>query len=1495
MRGPASRSISLLLSLVLVLSLMTPVSIGETEFKDIQGHWAYEDIQKLINLGLLEGYPDGTIRPDSHITKAEFIKLLNSSLGLRDDNVVQLLYEDVTEEDWFYKELQKASFTGYIQGDLEESFYPNQAISREETAKMLGRIIPEIETPRGAMEDFNDYKLISDEALQGVDLLVRKGYMSGYPDGTLRPDGKLTRAEAAKLIAKILDNETIVSEDVSIKNSGDILKDSIYVGDIYVEESVAYGDALLDNIVALSKVYIEGGGSNTIDINNSYIVRLIITKVDGLARVVVQGNSYVFNSFIFNGNRLVDQDNNPGSPWKNLFGGIIKVEGRVDKETALNIARSIEDLINSTGRLTPEMVEEGAQSVLANSQANSDTSLVIVVRVPVIYYPPVGPTLNAQEQRADSLVKEGYIPVANANELDKIRLTFSEERELFGKGTIWEDKYFTSGLRDRYVLVADIDMLDLSPIVPTEYRMETEINWNPLGDEEEPFRGVLDGNDRKISNLSIEQIYTKRTSYNGNAGLFGYILDGSVNRVDLVDFKVFGSYLVGGLSGKVENSTISKVRTLKTVIESSSEDITNDFDIIGRDYPGGRAGGLVGRSINSLIVDCENNLDVLAYSYVGGIVGGSIPLEIDARRIVESTPEVGVISSNNYGEIVGVGYVGGIAGGSANPIISATNFGNIKVINMSSEESSGYIGGIVGGNTSQISYSVNMGSVGEYYYITPLRVASLYNTEGVGGIVGGNDDSGSIYDVANFGDVIGYSYIGGVAGSNTGSIEYARNHDITIEGSYMVGGVAGFNDGYIMGSYNRGDIIATVEDGGGIVGFDLYGNISETFNLGDISSSIHAGNISIGSYIGGLVGRADGSTIRDSYSTGSVTGQDRIAGFVGDATLSQISNCYSTGVVLGDTNVSGFANDNSSSDRRISILDTTCYWDMDASGFLTSDFGQGLGTDEMIDQESFIDWNFEDIWSIDEGSYPYLDDDFILYPVVPENKIFEGGSGSVDDPYLVKNATQLNNVREYLDSHFKQIADIDLGVSPWNDEEGWNPIGFASTPFEGSYNGDEYSIDGLYINRPDYKLNDIEQGLFGYLNEAAILTNITLTNSYVYGYRYTGSLAGYSAGEISNCSSNNVEVLNEWDYAGGLIGYNSGTISNSSTTGTVKISDFNAGGLVGTNYGEIINCFSEANVSPIGTASGGYPYQMGGLVGYNSGGIIRNSYAKGFVNGWETIGGLVGENYNGLVDYCYSEGNVTGNEEYIGGLVGISGVDSIIRDSYSTATVSGIYYIGGLVGYNSSLIEGSHHKIGSVTGTQKVGGLVGDNNGTINQSYSTSTVEGNQYIGGISGYSGYGEIKLSYAYGSATGVFSVGGLVGSAQNTAINNSYASGSVTGSDEVGGLVGYLSVGSSVNNCYSVGLVTGTSNVGGLIGSKTTSPILPTVANSYYNSQTSNQTDDIGKGVPKTTEEMISLSTFEDWNFEDIDGIWDIDISSYPYLKWQDESTITYPVLK
>jgi len=419
---------------------------------------------------------------------------------------------------------------------------------------------------------------------------------------------------------------------------------------------------------------------------------------------------------------------------------------------------------------------------------------------------------------------------------------------------------------------------------------------------------------------------------------------------------------------------------------------------------------------------------------------------------------------------------------------------------------------------------------------------------------------------------------------------------------------------------------------------------------------------------------------------------------------------------------------------------------------------------------------------------------------------------------------------------------------------GFFPIGTASTPFTGIFDGLGHAITGLYINRTG--INYVS--LFGYANISSVIKNTGMVNVNITGWGDVGGLVGYNYyGSITN-SYSTAGAVKGFGEVGGLVGYNVGHIDNSYSANTVTyslpgINPGYFGGLVGWNGGTIANSSSTGSV----TATGDCRW-VGGLAGINYAGSITGSYSTGPVTAGtgNYVGGLVGTNRGGLIDNSHHiTGVVTGTGDFIGGLAGSNerngSMNAIITNSYNEANVQGASNVGGLVGANAGgSIDNSHHSVGLVKGSDFVGGLVGSNEGyvdgdaIITNSYNTADVQGESHVGGLIGYnegrSGRAEIRDSHNSGNvtATGDY-VGGLVGDSYayyddpdvpgGVLIINSNNTGAVytdgtTAADPtlsyVGGLVGYHSgegnSASEINNCYNIGAVTAPGNyVGGLVG--------------------------------------------------------------------------------
>lgn len=328
--------------------------------------------------------------------------------------------------------------------------------------------------------------------------------------------------------------------------------------------------------------------------------------------------------------------------------------------------------------------------------------------------------------------------------------------------------------------------------------------------------------------------------------------------------------------------------------------------------------------------------------------------------------------------------------------------------------------------------------------------------------------------------------------------------------------------------------------------------------------------------------------------------------------------------------------------------------------------------------------------------------------------VLMNGSGTSSDPYQIENASDLQAMQEDLDGNYVITNDVDAShTKDWNGGSGFSPVGTSSNPFNGNLDGNNNSVNNIYMNYPstDYV------GLIGYNGGSSTQTisDLSVTNADVTG----GSNVGIVVGVTDDTDLTNVSAtgtVNGTSTVGGLVGWNfNGTISNSSADIDVTGSNKFTGGLVG--YANNSSTISNSTVS--GTVNG--DYRTGGFVGMNEG-TINNSSASTSVDGASHTGGFAGVN-NNVIDQSYATGDVTSSGDQVGGFIGINyGVDSSnigkVTDSYSTGSVSGNNVVGGFMGENDSGDVINVYSTGTVSAsasTPVTGGILGEINDSNSQ------------------------------------------------------------------------------------------------------------------------------------------------------------------------------------
>lgn len=164
---------------------------------DIGGNWAYDQIVYLVDEGIIEGYADGTFKPADPISRAEFIAMVNRACGYTETTKIE--YVDVITGDWFYEDIAKAQAAGYIKGLPDGSMKPDSPITRQEVAVILARVM-KIESSGTEKLPFSDADTIPGWSRDHIRAMVKSGLISGNPDGSFQPFTAILRDETASLI-----------------------------------------------------------------------------------------------------------------------------------------------------------------------------------------------------------------------------------------------------------------------------------------------------------------------------------------------------------------------------------------------------------------------------------------------------------------------------------------------------------------------------------------------------------------------------------------------------------------------------------------------------------------------------------------------------------------------------------------------------------------------------------------------------------------------------------------------------------------------------------------------------------------------------------------------------------------------------------------------------------------------------------------------------------------------------------------------------------------------------------------------------------------------------------------------------------------------------------------------------------------------------------------------------------------------------------------------
>ena len=591
----------------------------------------------------------------------------------------------------------------------------------------------------------------------------------------------------------------------------------------------------------------------------------------------------------------------------------------------------------------------------------------------------------------------------------------------------------------------------------------------------------------------------------------------------------------------------------------------------------------------------------------------------------------------------------------------------------------------IGTNTDPFTGTFDGGG----YTISGLYIDGNTNNVGLFGCIGTNGTATGTVKNVTLADsyVRGNEFVSGICGWNKGGTLQDCHNTGTVSGTTNVGGVCGKNDsGTVDGCYNSGTVSAGFFVGG-VCGINNNGStLKNSYNTGKVSCTNED--------VGGVCGWNDASTVQGCYSTGTVSGTTNVGGVCGmNSGKGTVQECYNTVTVSGTRNVGGVCGMNSG--RRTV---------------------QGCYNTGKVSGNSY----FGGVCGFSDGSYVNVEKCYYLVGT-SENAV-----GNIGDDINCESKTET----EFKNGAVAYRLQRDLGgtTQVWGQKLGthaspvlaWQtdclPVyrAAANSPCKGGYsNTDGAELQHNYVNGVCTYCGEWEEakdvdGYYEIHNQwqlrwfanqvniqkrpninARLMNDITMDGTEwtpigTDTISFTGTFEGqgYTISGLT-CTDTNKDHV-------GLVGYAiDATIQNVTVQGATLNGRDYIGSVCGyLSGGTITNCHAVETV--IGkTGREAQSKYRGGIVGYIIGNTnVTGCTNSGTVSGLNFLGGIVGQAQQATVQRCFNSGAVTGNSSPIGGIVGFAN-QATVQDCGNTGTVTRIGSNEGCGGIAGSAEAGS--------------------------------------------------------------------------------------------------------------------------------------------------------------------------------------------------------------
>lgn len=365
------RVASAMLALILMIGLLPASGVANA------AHWTDEYVNTLVDWGVMRGDISGNMNADKEITRAEFVAMINRAFGYTADT--EHPFDDVSIQDWYNNDIGMGYNMGYFKGVSETNAAPNSPLTREQAVVLIGRNLL-LDEKLGETLGFSDSRTFSDWSRSMVESAIDAGIISGYDDGSFKPQQSVTRGEVAAMLVRAIG--TMVNTEgthelggvygnVMISTSGVKLKNTTIAGDLYVTGGVELGDVLLENVTVLGKIVISGTGESqkgdsSIILRNVEAGELVLNSIsDQFVTLRAEGNTQIDFTSVKTSAHLDDQTE--------VGDGLLYIELNGKTGMTVSLAGNIEEVLNCTDGSALMMAQGTAQILTMDEKATNAT------------------------------------------------------------------------------------------------------------------------------------------------------------------------------------------------------------------------------------------------------------------------------------------------------------------------------------------------------------------------------------------------------------------------------------------------------------------------------------------------------------------------------------------------------------------------------------------------------------------------------------------------------------------------------------------------------------------------------------------------------------------------------------------------------------------------------------------------------------------------------------------------------------------------------------------------------------------------------------------------------------------------------------------------------------------------------------------------------------------------------------------------------------------